>query len=64
MISVAVLINGHPIYARSAVRRSSNGTESCYQVDDGTYVNHKPEDGAVVLAKKLLDTIKEPESAD
>ncbi|KKL22305.1 hypothetical protein LCGC14_2436750, partial [marine sediment metagenome] len=30
-----------------------------YKVDDGSTIYHNPKDGAVALAKKLLDTIKE-----
>ena len=62
MISVAIMINGNPIMARSAVNRMKperpDGTVE-YLVDDGTRLYHKPEDGAVVLSKMLLDTIKE-----
>lgn len=53
MITVAILINGHPIAARSAYR-VKNGEYKC---DDGTLIKHKYADGAVELAKKLLDTI-------
>jgi len=62
MISVAILINGQPVMARSAVNKgpADNG-EHIYHVDDGTYVYHKREDGAAVLAIKLLKTIKEEE---
>jgi hypothetical protein len=62
MISVAILINGKPIMARSAHRRTARhakGKEQCYMVDDGTLVYHNPDDGAVALCIKLLQTIKE-----
>lgn len=55
MITVSILINSKPIYTRSAV--SIGGCE--YKVDDGSIITHDPHDGGVVLAKKLLDTIKE-----
>lgn len=55
MITVAILVNGNPLTARSARRIMPN----TYKCDDGTIIKHKYEDGAVALAKKLLDTIKE-----
>lgn len=60
MITVAILINGQPIMARSAVNtghKQRGQTE--YRVDDGTYVFHDADKGAVPLAIKLLQTIKE-----
>lgn len=60
MITVAILINGKPLMARSA-RSISEGKAAGlqkYKVDDGQIIDHVYEDGAVVLAKKLLDTIK------
>lgn len=61
MLTVAILINGHPLMARSAVNTASQNTkgETLYKVDDGSIVAHKREDGAVALAIKLLKTIKE-----
>lgn len=61
MISVAIMINGNVIMARSAVntRQADSKGKIAYKVDDGTMVYHDPDEGAVVLAKKLLDTIKE-----
>ena len=60
MITVAILINGHPLMARSASNKgeSHNGL-TAYHVDDGSVVFHKQEDGAVALAIELLKTIKE-----
>ena len=60
MISVAILINGNPIMARSAVNVSDDYGKGnqIYKCDDGTLIEHVYEDGAVILAKKLLDTIK------
>ena len=61
MISVTIFINNKPIYTRSAVNRSEvygKGMQT-YEVDDGSVIKHKYEAGAVALAKKLLDTIKE-----
>ena len=54
MLTVAILVNGNPLVARSATRIK----EGVYKCDDGTVIEHKFEDGAVDLAKKMLDTIK------
>lgn len=61
MITVAILINGNPIMARSAVNKGCKNEkgETRYRCDDGSHIMHKREDGAVKLAKKLLDTIVE-----
>lgn len=60
MISVSICINGNPIMARSATNTGeTRGRFVKYAVDDGSNVWHDPDDGAVALAKKLLDTIKE-----
>lgn len=62
MISVAIMINGNPIMARSAVnkgREEENSGYTEYLIDDGSRLLHKQNDGAVVLAKMMLDTIKE-----
>lgn len=55
------MINGNPILARSAVNKgyAPNKDGCVYEVDDGNIVLHDPDDGAVQLAKKLLDLIKE-----
>jgi len=63
MITVSILINGNPLMARSAVNVSDpycNKDGTCnYKLDTGKIIRHNPNDGAVVLAKKMLDTIKE-----
>lgn len=62
MITVNILINGQPIFARSAHRRTKrhdkNGKHA-YLTDAGEIVYHDYDDGAVKLAIKLLKTIKE-----
>ena len=61
MITVAILINGQPIMARSAVNSGAilpNGAV-IYDVDDGSQIHHRPSDGAVQLAMKMLETIQE-----
>ena len=60
MITVTISINGQPIYTRTAVNKGerSNGL-TCYDLDDGSFIKHRREDGAVALAKMMLDTIKE-----
>lgn len=64
MITVTIAINGHTIYARSAVRVETGkpGEPNLYSVDDGTMLAHKYHDGAVALAKRMLDTICEPKT--
>ncbi len=61
MISVSISINGEPIFTRSATRfcDMADGKTCTYNVDDGSQVLHKPKDGAIKLAIKLLKTIKE-----
>lgn len=62
MITVSILINGQPIYTRSASnisKHNSYSKDSEYKVDDGNIIKHKQKDGAIKLAHKLLDTIKE-----
>jgi hypothetical protein len=57
------LINGNPIYSRSAVNVSIDSSEPQeYKVDDGRIISHNSTDGAVVLAKRLLDGIIEVKS--
>lgn len=53
------MINGNPVMARSVVRMTENENECEYHCDDGSVIKHNPEEGAVALAKKMLDTIKE-----
>ena len=55
MLTVAILINGQPLYTRSCFREK----EGKYRVDDGSVIKHKYGDGAIVLAHKLLDTMYE-----
>jgi len=62
LITVCILINGNPIYTRSAVNITKSDSEykiNEYKVDEGSIIEHCPIDGAVELAKKMLDTIKE-----
>jgi hypothetical protein len=61
MITVAILVNGKPLMARSAVNKSEKNEagETRYSVDDGSTVWHKTSDGVVALAKKLLETLVE-----
>lgn len=60
MITVSVSINGEPIYTRTAVnvKQRKTGIDD-YKCDEGTIIQHRYDDGAIVLAKKMLDTIKE-----
>ena len=61
MLSVAIMINGNPIMARSVVNKENTTVEieHAYLVDDGSVIYHDPDDGAVKLAIKLFETIKE-----
>jgi hypothetical protein len=63
MITVAILINGNPIVARNAVNKveTNDKGETKYLTDSGEVVWHKREDGAVKLAHKLLDLIRNDE---
>lgn len=60
MITVSILINGNPIFTRSArnTRHEKEG-KTLYRCDDDSEIWHKREDGAIRLAKKMLDTINE-----
>lgn len=62
MMTVAIMVNGHPIFTRSAVNIGpvKGGTLHRYKVDDGSIVTHRREDGALPLARKLLQRIREP----
>jgi hypothetical protein len=61
VITVTILINGQPIFTRSAVNLDGKPI-STYRVDDGNVIKHHRDDGAVQLAKAMLDCIKEPMS--
>lgn len=60
MLTVSILINGQPLYTRSCYREKWGK----YRVDDSSVIEHKYDDGAVVLAQKLLETIKPLEKTD
>lgn len=61
MITVSILINGQPIFTRSARNQDNeqdeNG-ETKYITDAGDVIWHDRKNGAIVLAKVMLDTIK------
>ena len=59
MITVNILINGQPIFTRTAVR-TQTGKMNHYACDDGTVIRHEYDHGAVKLAMKMLETIDEP----
>ena len=63
MITVVIYINGNPIFTRTAVNRTEHPDDTDqhqpYEVDTGEIISHIPDEGAVVLAKKMLDTIHE-----
>ena len=55
MLTVAILINGQPLYTRSCFREEWGK----YKVDDGSVIEHNYSEGAISLAHKLLDTMYE-----
>ena len=62
MLTVSILINGEPLFTRSArnhARENENG-ETLYKTDAGDEIwhNQQMDNGAIELAKKMLDTIK------
>jgi hypothetical protein len=60
MITVAILINGKPLMARSATNTMNEIDEGIiYLCDTGEEIIHRPQDGAVALAIKMLKTIRE-----
>ncbi|MES2355592.1 MAG: hypothetical protein V4568_14580 [Pseudomonadota bacterium] len=63
MITVAILINGQPIVARNAVNLGERDEQgrTAYKTDSGEIVYHARDAGAVALAKKLLDMIRNDE---
>lgn len=62
MITVAILINGKPLMARSAINRveKNEAGETKYETDAGDTIWHKSDEGAAKLGVKLLESIKEP----
>lgn len=60
MITVAILINGQPIVARNAINQGKTNAagETEYLTDSGVTLWHPREAGAVELAKRLLEEIK------
>lgn len=61
MITVSISINGEPIFARSARNQdgeTNNKSETKYITDAGDVIWHDRENGAIELAKEMLDSIK------
>lgn len=60
-VTAQVIINGEVIFARTARNiKQIKGDLYSYQVDDGSEIQHIRTDGAVKIAIKLLETVKEP----
>ena len=61
MITVCININDKTIMARSAkrIKDEDKKGEATYKTDCGKKIKHNPDEGAVKLAHKLLDCIKE-----
>jgi len=55
MITVSIFINGEPIITRTAFRFKKGH----YKTDCGATIKHNFDDGAIPLAKKMLDCVKE-----
>ena len=62
MISVEIKINGKVIIAAEAVRITGNPGERCtYRTRDNRILTHDYDEGAIPLAKRLLDTYGDAE---
>ncbi len=62
MIIVAIFVNDRPVFARSARNqdgRTNKKGQTKYVCDEGSVIWHDRNKGAIVLVKKMLDTIKE-----
>jgi hypothetical protein len=59
MITVAILINGNPIIARSCHKIEGIEGKCKYKVDDGRIIEHDYNDGAIPLAIKMLEGVIE-----
>ena len=57
MLTVTISINARPVYTRTVVNRLAE--RGAYVCDDGSLIQHDPADGAIVLAVKALQTIRE-----
>jgi len=65
MITVSIAINGVVIAARSAVnitplcgdKEIDENSPNIYKLDTGAKIIHTPKEGAVTLAKRMLDTL-------
>ena len=60
MFTVSIDVNARPVYTRSCrnTGRKKDG-KTIYALDTGEQVLLDPDDGAVELARKLLDTIED-----
>ena len=60
MFTVSIDVNTRPVYTRSCRNTGrKKGGRTIYELDTGEEVLHYPDDGAVELARKLLDTIED-----
>lgn len=55
MMTVSISINGETIYCRTAVNKLKES--GFYILDTGERIIHNPDEGAVILAQKMLATI-------
>jgi hypothetical protein len=61
MLTIRLEINGRTIERFNAVRVKGNPHELCtYEIDDrGIFIRHHYDDGAIELAQKVLEVVKE-----
>lgn len=61
MITVTILVNGQPIFTRSGRNQDEMNSkgETKYILDTDEVIYHERSDGAISLAKQMLDTINE-----
>ncbi len=66
MITVSILLNGRPIYTRTAVNQGKDGQNGgrLYRTDCGSVIEHDRGDGAIALAHKMLQLIDPRKETD
>lgn len=62
-VTLGIFVDGNTAYARTATVMGSMDTKGSLirlMVDQGKIILHRPKDGVVELARKMLDTIETP----
>lgn len=60
-MTVAIIVNGNPLYTRTIhriVNEDVGNGKRCYELDDGTRIWHDPKLGIIELAKEALNHIE------